>query len=171
MPSHYLNQWLIIVNWNPRNKLQWNLIWNSSIFIQENPFENVFWKMVAILPRPQWVNMLGPEQNSCHLINYIFVCIFLTKNLHILNEISLKFIPKVLMNKLVIQGLNNGLVHQASSLLEPVMTKIHDAIRALPAISELISYHYLAMFISICPYGDDLTFFTPLLILSWNLHC
>ena len=30
------------------NKLQWNFNWNSNIFIQENAFENVIWKMAAI---------------------------------------------------------------------------------------------------------------------------
>ena len=45
-----------IVNWNLRNKLQWNLKRNSYIFIQENAFENVVWKMAAILSRPQCVN-------------------------------------------------------------------------------------------------------------------
>ena len=38
------------------NKLQWNLNRNSFIFIQENAFENVVWKMTAILSRPQCVN-------------------------------------------------------------------------------------------------------------------
>ena len=50
VPSHYLNQcWNI--KWALRNKLQWNFIWNSYIFIQENALENdghfvsasVFW--------------------------------------------------------------------------------------------------------------------------------
>ena len=40
-PSHYLNQCSLIVNWTPRNKLQWNLNQNPIIFIQENAFENV----------------------------------------------------------------------------------------------------------------------------------
>ena len=35
-PSHYLNQCWNIVNWTPRNKLQWNVNRNSYIFIQEN---------------------------------------------------------------------------------------------------------------------------------------
>ena len=35
--------------------LQWNLKQNSYIFIQENAFENVVWKMAAILSRPQCV--------------------------------------------------------------------------------------------------------------------
>ena len=37
-------------------KLQWNANRNSYIFIQENPFENVVWKMAVILARTQCVN-------------------------------------------------------------------------------------------------------------------
>ena len=55
-PSHYLKQCLLIVNWTLRNKLQWNFNQNSTIFIQENAFENVVCKMVAILSRGRWVN-------------------------------------------------------------------------------------------------------------------
>ena len=55
--SHYLNQCWNIVNWTPRNKLQWNFNRNSYIFIQENPFENVVWKMAAMLSRSQCVKM------------------------------------------------------------------------------------------------------------------
>ena len=54
-PSHYLNRWWNIVNWTLRNKVQWNRKQNSCIFIQENAFENVVWKMAAILSRPQCV--------------------------------------------------------------------------------------------------------------------
>ena len=52
---HYLNQYCEIVNSNLRNKFQWKLKWNSYIFIQENAFENVVWKVAAILSRPQCV--------------------------------------------------------------------------------------------------------------------
>ena len=54
-PSHYLNQCWNIVNWTLGNKLQWNLNRNLFIFIQENAFENVVWKMAAILSGPQCV--------------------------------------------------------------------------------------------------------------------
>ena len=54
-PSHYLNQCWNIVNWTHRNKLQWNLNRNIYFFIQENAFENVVWKMEAILSPPQCV--------------------------------------------------------------------------------------------------------------------
>ena len=55
-PSHYLNQYWNIVNWILGNRIQWNLNRNSYIFIQENAFENVVWKMVAILSRLRCVN-------------------------------------------------------------------------------------------------------------------
>ena len=54
-----------IVNWTLGNKLQWNFNQNLNIFIQENAFENVIWKMAAIWSRPQCVNEL--QQNGSHL--------------------------------------------------------------------------------------------------------
>ena len=47
--TRYCGTWLYIVNLTLRNKLQWN----SYIFIHENVLENIFWKMAAILSRPQ----------------------------------------------------------------------------------------------------------------------
>ena len=64
MPSHYLNQCWNIVDWTARNKLQWNVNRNSQISIQENPFENVVWKMAAILSRPQSVNSMRPGTST-----------------------------------------------------------------------------------------------------------
>ena len=60
LPSHYLNQCWNIVNRTLGNKLQWNFNRNSYIFIQHDGSENVVWKMVAILCRPQCVNSLRP---------------------------------------------------------------------------------------------------------------
>ena len=57
-PSHYLHQCWNIVNWASRNKLRWNISGNSCILIQENPFQNAIWKMVAILFQLQCVNWL-----------------------------------------------------------------------------------------------------------------
>ena len=50
-PSHYLKQCWNIINWTLAKKLQWNLNRNSHTFIKENAFENVVWKMTAILSR------------------------------------------------------------------------------------------------------------------------
>ena len=58
MPSHYLNQCWNIVYSNFGNKLHWNSMQNSYIFIQENFFENAICKMAAILSWPQCVNAL-----------------------------------------------------------------------------------------------------------------
>ena len=41
------------------NNIQWNLNWNSYIFIHENAFENVFCEMAAILSPPHCVRMGG----------------------------------------------------------------------------------------------------------------
>ena len=55
-PNHYLNQFWHIFNEPHRNIFQWNLIWNSKVFVQESARENVFCKLAAILTRPQLVN-------------------------------------------------------------------------------------------------------------------
>ena len=55
--SHHLNQCWLIVNWTLKNKFQWNLNKNSSIFVRKNAFENIVCEMVAILARPQYVNL------------------------------------------------------------------------------------------------------------------
>ena len=50
-PSHCLNQCCVIVNLTLGNKLgskQSNCVQNLNIFIQDNAFENVLWKMAAI---------------------------------------------------------------------------------------------------------------------------
>ena len=44
MPSHYLDQCSLIVNWNLRNKHQWNLNKNTKLFIQENTREKGEWR-------------------------------------------------------------------------------------------------------------------------------
>ena len=80
-PSHYLNQCWNFDNCTLGNKLQWNLNRNVYIFIQENAFANVVWKMAAILSRPQcvnfqhrhvlpkshWTKQNGVSNNSRHL--------------------------------------------------------------------------------------------------------
>ena len=53
---HNLSQCWNIVDSNLRNRLQWNLKWNSDIFIRENAFENVVCEMTAVSSRPQYVD-------------------------------------------------------------------------------------------------------------------
>ena len=59
VPSYYLNKCWNIVNWTLGNKFQWNINRNLYIFIQENAFKNVVWKMAVILFRPQCVKVLN----------------------------------------------------------------------------------------------------------------
>ena len=55
-PSHYLNQPWFIVNWDIRNKLQWNFNHNTKLFIHENAHENIDCEIAAILSgRGIWV--------------------------------------------------------------------------------------------------------------------
>ena len=56
VPSHYLDQCWLLVNWSLRNKLQWNSNPNTELFIQEKAFKNVVCEMAAILSRGRWVN-------------------------------------------------------------------------------------------------------------------
>ena len=50
-PTHDINQWCDIVNWNLRNKLQWNFNPNIKLFIHENASDNIDREMSAILSR------------------------------------------------------------------------------------------------------------------------
>ena len=49
VPSHYLNQCWVIVNWTLRNNFQWNFNQNTYIFIHENASEIIVCEMAAIL--------------------------------------------------------------------------------------------------------------------------
>ena len=70
-PSHYLNRWWNIVNWTLSNKVRWNRKQNSCIFIQENAYENVVWKMASILSRPQCVKMAPVNGGHFAFTSYI----------------------------------------------------------------------------------------------------
>ena len=50
-----------MLEYNLRNKVQWNLKQNSYILIEENAFENVVCEITSILSRPQYVNSLWPS--------------------------------------------------------------------------------------------------------------
>ena len=70
-PSHFLNQWWVIANWNLANKLQWNFKQNTKLFIHENAPEKIFCEMVAILSRGRWVKAVHISWTTscliCHL--------------------------------------------------------------------------------------------------------
>ena len=68
--------------------------------MQENAFENIVWKMAAILSRPQCANTLRPSRNEQHFADDIFKRIFMNENVRISTNISLKFVPKGLINNI-----------------------------------------------------------------------
>ena len=70
-----LNQCWNMINWNLRNNCQGNFNRNSYIFIQVNTFENVVWKMAAILSQPQCFNKMRSEPNGGHWVGDSFTCI------------------------------------------------------------------------------------------------
>ena len=55
--SYCLNLCYLIVNWTPRNKLQWNLSQTTKLFINENALENVVCEMAVIFIRGRWVDV------------------------------------------------------------------------------------------------------------------
>ena len=52
---------LIYHQFDTSNKPQWNFILTSKFFIEENAFENVVCKMLAMLFRPHWVKLLTEQ--------------------------------------------------------------------------------------------------------------
>ena len=56
--SLYPNQLWHYVNWTPKNIFLWTFNQNSIIFIQENVFGNVVWKMTSILSRLKCIYMI-----------------------------------------------------------------------------------------------------------------
>ena len=56
--------WLI-VNWTPGKKFQWNLNQNSTIFFQENSFEDVVCRMAAICPRGDELTDMSQGAREC----------------------------------------------------------------------------------------------------------
>ena len=124
-PSHYLNQYWVIISWTLSNKLQWNFSQNSNVSIQENAFENVSAKWRPFRPEEDELKMnvsmylldqcagnrtrgyahdlfstLRPRQNGHHFADDIFKCISLNENFWILNKIPLKYVPYGLIDNM-----------------------------------------------------------------------
>ena len=58
MSSHYLNYCWVIVNWSPRNKLQWNFNQTTKRLIHKNTSETIICEMAVILSRGRWVDVV-----------------------------------------------------------------------------------------------------------------
>ena len=73
-PSHYLNQWWIIVNQALGSKLHWYSNQNAKLFIHVNAFDNVVCEMASILSRGRWVNtqsVISFSQILSAILNYV----------------------------------------------------------------------------------------------------
>ena len=73
VPSPYLNQWWVIVNWTLGKKFHWNFNQNTKFYWQ-NAYENIVCEMVAILSRGDdllWLSnrpwLVGVIQLTIHL--------------------------------------------------------------------------------------------------------
>ena len=82
VPSHYLKQCWVSINWTLRNKLQWNFNWNTNLFIHENASENTVCKMAAILSRRDELST-----SKCHCIR----CGFLSQMASNVESISMSW--------------------------------------------------------------------------------
>ena len=83
VPSHYLNQCYCIVDWTIMNKLQWNSNQNKIKFIQKMCLKLLYAKWWPFCPG-------GDKLNT----------FFLNENVRISIEISLKFVPRGLINNI-----------------------------------------------------------------------
>ena len=76
-PSHYLNQYWVIVNWTPGNKLQWNFNQIAKVSILEYASENTVCEMAAILSRERWVKQISIVKIQCSwdlFVDAVHVC-------------------------------------------------------------------------------------------------
>ena len=74
-PSHYLNQWMDIIYWTLRHKLQWNINRNSWISIQEN---SIKMSSAKCWPFCLSLNVLRRWIVILQLLHNYLVCIWLT---------------------------------------------------------------------------------------------
>ena len=70
MPSHYLNQCWVIVDWTLRNILQWYFSQKLIFFIQENAFENVglIWRSFC------------PEEDELIIMQWLIMWLWVTSH-------------------------------------------------------------------------------------------
>ena len=68
-PSHYLNQWRLIVNWTLRNKFQWISIQNTKFLLMEMHLKMCNNAMLCMLSDGRCIIHSMHGQNSFHEIN------------------------------------------------------------------------------------------------------
>ena len=74
-PSHYLNEYWLIISENVWLSPEVNFTGTISIF-------DMILKIIHLRLQPQWVNTLWPRQNGRHFPDDIFQCIFFNGNIY-----------------------------------------------------------------------------------------
>ena len=99
--ADYLNQCRLAIN-----EIFWHSF-QSNIYLNICQSPSCVWiftylksQQSATFPRGQWVTTLTPRQNGRNFVDDIFKSIFLSENIWIWIKISLKFVPKVPINKI-----------------------------------------------------------------------
>ena len=108
------------IDWTPRNKLQWNINQNSYIFIQENPFENVVWKMVAIFSWPQCVMNTG-VYTSIHTWSGMLLLESSHMSLLIKNQVSCPYmvLRKISGTQKYLKIITSGMHNDMQGIISP----------------------------------------------------
>ena len=142
MPSHYLNQCLVIVNWTLRNKFQWNFRSKYKTFHTRKCICKYRLRNGGHFVQGRWVTGIHRYcPHGSHYLDYcspalslthwgrvkmvailpddIFKSIFLNENVWISLTISLKFVPKVPINNIpaLVQATSHDLNQWWVSLL------------------------------------------------------
>ena len=110
MPSHYVNQWWNIVNSNLRNKLQWNVKPNFSIFNLENAYEcGTWWQLCLSL---NVLTVVNSGTNDCvaiytSLLHSIIITI--SHTLHYNGKFEKKHLKKGIYDACALQMLQGNL--------------------------------------------------------------
>ena len=94
LPSHYLNYWWFMIKSILKNKLNFNP--NTDISCQENAFQNIICKCIAIMSRDEYVNQQQLQMNNCVITTMVTDALLGT----VLDHVSYK--------KLTFRDINNG---------------------------------------------------------------
>ena len=87
MPSHYLNQCLIIVNWTLKNKLQWNFNQNIKLFTHEHASDNIVCEMSAILSSGRWVKTRKVKSPLSYSYGFLSLTKWCNKNGYLIQSL------------------------------------------------------------------------------------
>ena len=117
---------LVIINWTPRNELQWNFNQNLKFFIEENAFEIVVCQNGGHFPRPQCVKInwgVNKVANWWGFVDNIPKCVFWKNTICIWTQISPIFVPRgPIGNRSTLVSGNDLALTSMKRLFESILT-------------------------------------------------